>query len=83
MISPAAGSRRRPYRRPRPFQAVAALGVFSADAIVIATHPEGQSNWIAKDLVERVRRTSDLEVFHLTVGADERTDRIRAPAAEP
>ena len=72
---------------PDPFQAVAdALAVFSADAIVIATHPESRSNWLAKDLVERVRRTSDLEVFHLTVvGADERAKRIglRRPSRSP
>ncbi|HMI99119.1 MAG TPA: hypothetical protein VK488_04735 [Gaiellaceae bacterium] len=39
-----------------PFQALSdALRFFPADEIVIATHPEGRSHWLARHLVERAR----------------------------
>jgi hypothetical protein len=31
-----------------------ALAVFPANEIVIATHPESRSNWLARDIVPRV-----------------------------
>jgi nucleotide-binding universal stress UspA family protein len=51
-----------------PMQAIAdALHVFDADAIVVATHPPARSNWLARDLVGRVRRRFDQPVVHVVV----------------
>jgi hypothetical protein len=51
-----------------PLQAAAdALHVFPADELVIATHPEGRSNWLARDVVERARRRFGRPVVHLVV----------------
>jgi GABA permease len=44
-----------------------ALGLFEADELVIATHPEPRSNWLAHNLVERVRQAFDLPVTHVVV----------------
>ena len=53
-----------------PIQAIVdALHRFRADAIVIATHPPGRSNWLARDLVARVRRRFDRPVVHVVVDA--------------
>ena len=42
---------------PDPLHAIEdALGDFDADRIVISTHPEGRSNWLAHDLVGRAER---------------------------
>ena len=51
-----------------PLQAIAdALRFFPADAIVVATHPPGRSNWLARDLVARARRRFDLPIVHIVV----------------
>ena len=51
-----------------PLQAALdALALFPADEIVVATHPEGRSNWLACRLVERLCETCDLPVLHVTV----------------
>ena len=51
-----------------PLQAALdALAVFPADEIVVATHPEGSSNWLARGLVERLCERCDLPVLHVTV----------------
>ena len=47
--------------------ALDALALFPADEIVVATHPEGRSNWLARGLVERLCETCDLPVLHVTV----------------
>jgi nucleotide-binding universal stress UspA family protein len=40
-----------------PLQAIEdALREFDADAIVVATHPEGCSNWLATDILGRAQR---------------------------
>jgi nucleotide-binding universal stress UspA family protein len=40
-----------------PLQAIEdALSEFDADAIVVATHPAGRSNWLAHDIVRRAQR---------------------------
>ena len=44
-----------------------ALRVFPADEIVIATHPEGQSNWLARNIVSRARSRYAVPVHHLVV----------------
>jgi GABA permease len=44
-----------------------ALRLYSADEIVIATHPEKRSNWLAHDLVGRARERFDQPVLHVVV----------------
>jgi hypothetical protein len=51
-----------------PMQAIAdALAVFRADELLIATHPEERSNWLAHDLVGRACARFSLPVVHLVV----------------
>src|SRR4051812_25181808 len=51
-----------------PIQAIAdALAVFRADELLIATHPEERSNWLAHDLVGRACVRFSLPVVHLVV----------------
>jgi GABA permease len=59
-----------------PMQAIEdAFGVFEADELLIATHPEERSHWLAHHLVERARAHFDLPVSHIVVNG--------APAARP
>ena len=44
-----------------------ALAVFPADELLIATHPEERSNWLAHDLVGRACARFSLPVVHLVV----------------
>ena len=44
-----------------------ALRVFDADEIVIGTHPEARSNWLAHDLVGRACARFGLPVGHVVV----------------
>jgi len=44
-----------------------ALSLFEADEIVIGTHPEERSNWLAHDLVARACARFDLPVAHVVV----------------
>jgi len=44
-----------------------ALAVFPADELLIATHPEERSNWLAHDLVSRACAQFSLPVVHLVV----------------
>ena len=51
-----------------PLDAVAdALAVFAADQVIISTHPEKRSNWLARDVVRRVRERFGLPVAHVVV----------------
>jgi hypothetical protein len=51
-----------------PLQAALdALAVFPADEIIVATHPEGSSHWLARGLVERLCEHCDLPVLHVTI----------------
>jgi GABA permease len=53
-----------------PLQAIDdALRVFRADEIVIATHPEGRSNWLARGFVEKARRRYAQPIIHVVVDA--------------
>ena len=64
---------------PDPLQAIDdALATFLADGIVIATHPEGQSNRLAPDLVQRAEHRFVLPIAHVIVGSSA----IAARAAE-
>jgi hypothetical protein len=49
-----------------PLQAVDdALRMYPADEIVIATHPEGRSNWLEEGVVGRLRQAYRLPVTHV------------------
>ena len=53
---------------PDPLQAIEdALGTFLADGLIIATHPEGSSNWLARNLVQRAELRFDLPISHVVV----------------
>lgn len=55
-----------------PLQAtIDALHVFPADEVVISTHPERRSNWLARRLVERVAEHYDGPILHVVVGAEQ------------
>lgn len=43
------------------------LSVFPADEIIIATHPERQSNWLARRLPEYARATFPQPIRHIVV----------------
>ena len=58
-----------------PMQAIDdALQAFPADEIVIATHPERRSRWLAGDLVDRARLRFDAPVLHVVVDLDTRRE---------
>jgi hypothetical protein len=64
-----------------PIQAIDdALHVFAADSLIIATHPEGRSNWLARRLVLRARRRFPLPVLHIVVDAAEQSEYVVAAA---
>jgi hypothetical protein len=64
-----------------PIQAIDdALHVFPADTLIIATHPEGRSNWLARSLVLRARRRFPLPVLHIVVDAAEQSQYVVAAA---
>lgn len=42
-----------------------ALAEFDADAILLSTWPEGDSNWLERDLLGRAREQLDLPVHHV------------------
>src|SRR3954447_25362854 len=44
-----------------------ALRVFAADELIIATHPEERSNWLAHGFVDRARERFELPVTHVVV----------------
>jgi hypothetical protein len=53
-----------------PLLAIAdALAIFRADAILISTHPEPRSNWLARRIVERARERFDVPVGHVATEA--------------
>ena len=51
-----------------PLQAIDdALRVFPADEIIVSTHPEGRSNWLARGLVQRARLRFTPPILHVAV----------------
>ena len=44
-----------------------ALSTFPAGEIVVGTHPEERSNWLAHDLVRRARARFEMSIFHVVV----------------
>jgi hypothetical protein len=64
-----------------PLQAAAdALRVFPAEELVVATDPEGRSNWLAGGVVERARRRFGLPVVHLVVDREARREYLAGAA---
>jgi hypothetical protein len=60
-----------------PMQAIAdALSTFAADEILIATHPEERSHWLAHDLVDRARLRFDQPVLHIVVDVTRNDDYV-------
>jgi GABA permease len=55
-----------------------ALRLFPADEIVIGTHPEARSNWLAHDLVRRARVRCGVPVFHVVVDLAARREYVAA-----
>jgi hypothetical protein len=54
-----------------PLQAIEdALRSGEVDELLIATHPEGRSNWLAHDLVERAAVRFGLPTAHIAVAGD-------------
>jgi hypothetical protein len=67
-----------------PLQAIAdALGVFSADEIVITTHPEGRSNWLAANVVERARGRHAIPIAHVVVDVRDTIELFARSTAMP
>lgn len=57
-----------------PLVAIAdALARFPASAIVVATLPPGQSNWLERGLIDKVRARFDVPVTHV-VSTERRTE---------
>jgi GNAT superfamily N-acetyltransferase len=57
-----------------PLQAIDdALCFFAADTLIIATHPEAQSHWLARNLVDRARDRFAGTIIHV------RAERVREP----
>jgi hypothetical protein len=65
-----------------PMQAIAdALRTFAADEILVATHPEARSHWLAHDLVARARLRFDVPVLHVVVDLDGRREYLEPEPA--
>jgi hypothetical protein len=75
-----------------PLQAVAdAIRQVRVDLLIVATHPEARSNWLARELAERARSRFALPVLQIVVDRDGRCEhlfdadgsqRVRARLAE-
>jgi GNAT superfamily N-acetyltransferase len=54
-----------------PLQAIDdALCFFAADTLIIATHPEARSHWLARNLVDRARDRFAGTIIHVQVHAE-------------
>lgn len=51
-----------------------ATAIFEPDHVVISTHPPGRSNWLERDVVERIQSAVEVPVTHVVVDLE----RIRA-----
>lgn len=62
---------------PDPYSATMdALAENGYDEIIISTHPETRSGWLRRDLIDRVRESTELPVEHVVVDLDlDRDDR--------
>jgi hypothetical protein len=51
-----------------PLQAIEdSLKLYAADELIIATHPEGRSNWLERDLVQKARVRFHQPIRHVVV----------------
>jgi len=65
-----------------PLQALAdGLHFFPADEIIIATHPEGRSHWLARNLVDRARSRFAQPILHVVVDSANHREYVALPAA--
>ncbi len=65
-----------------PLQALAdGLHFFPADEIIIATHPEGRSHWLARNLVDRARSRFAQPILHVVVDSANAREYVVLPAA--
>jgi hypothetical protein len=56
---------------PDPYHATMdGIAEYGADEVIISTHPETRSGWLRRDLVDRIRRDSQLPVTHVVVDLD-------------
>jgi len=54
-----------------PLQAIAdAVHAAPVELLIVSTHPESRSNWLAHGIVERARRRFGLPVVHIVAGGD-------------
>jgi GABA permease len=62
-----------------PLQAVEdALRLFPANQIVIATHLEERSNWLARDIVNRAREQFRRPILHIVVDVEREREYLSA-----
>jgi hypothetical protein len=60
-----------------PLQALDdAMRSFSPDGVIIATHPEGSSNWLEHGLVAQARERFDVPITHVVVDAARQEARL-------
>lgn len=65
-----------------PLQAIEdALQTYAADELVISTHTEARSNWLAHDLVGHAQDQFGLPITHVEVDVDRRAAVVLATAA--
>jgi hypothetical protein len=57
-----------------------ALLRFSADELIISTHPPERSRWLERGVVERARRDVDLPITHVIVDLEAEREEERSPA---
>jgi len=62
---------------PDPYAATMdAFGASGANEIIISTHPDTRSGWLRRDLIERVRSDTGVDVEHVVIDVD--ADRAEA-----
>ncbi len=60
-----------------PLQALDdAMRTFAPDEVIVATHPEGRSNWLERGLVTQAREHYTVPITHLVVDAVEQDARL-------
>ncbi len=57
-----------------------ALLRFSADELIISTHPPHRSRWLERGVVERARRDIDLPITHVIVDLEAEREEEPSPA---
>jgi hypothetical protein len=74
-----------------PLQALDdAVRTFAPDEVIVATHPDGRSNWLERGLVAQARERFDVPIAHVVVDLEREEARLveeerpdpRAPARE-